>query len=53
MIESMLRAGYSEREITAALREAAAADAALGQPATAETVRSLMGRFRAFFGSAF
>lgn len=47
MIESMLRAGYSEREIASALREAA------GEPPTTETVRSLAGRFRAFLGSAF
>jgi two-component system, response regulator PdtaR len=47
MIESMLRAGHSEREIASALREAA------GEPPTTETVRSLAGRFRAFLGSAF
>jgi CheY-like chemotaxis protein len=53
MIESMLRAGYSEREIVSALCEAGAVGAPLGRAATAARMQSLLGRFRAFLSSAF
>lgn len=53
MIESMLRAGYSEREIATALRDSAATDAGPGRPTMAETPRTLLGRLRALVRSAF
>ena len=53
MIESMLRAGHSEREIATALREAAAADAGLAPPSAVVTLRTLLRRLRGSVRDAF